>query len=48
MLVGELTKRELSQKEAEHLNSDVGEGGAGLEQGPVYELVATAVRIPRD
>ncbi len=45
-LVGALTRRELSQQEAEHFNSDVG-GTGSFEAGVVYEIVATAVRIPR-
>ena len=46
-LVGALVQRELSEEQASHFNSDAGEEGAGLRAGPVYELVASSVRVPR-
>ena len=47
LLSGQLVQRDLSQEEAAHFNSDIQDGGATLSAGPVYEIVADAVRVPR-
>ena len=46
-LVGELVRVERSDAEAAHLADDLGETSASISAGPVYEIVASAVRIPR-
>lgn len=47
ILTGQLVRRELSAEQAAHFNADVGDDGSTLSPGPVYEIVADAVRIPR-
>ncbi len=45
-MAGELVRRELTEEQAEHLSADLGEDEA-VQPGIVYEIVATAVRVPR-
>ena len=47
MFVGEVVEKELSKKEAEHFAEDMGEASAAVAPGKTYEIVATAVRVPR-
>lgn len=44
-LVGELTKREITDAEAQHLSADLGEKGS-IQSGLLYEVIATSVRVP--
>lgn len=44
-LQGELVRFDMSEEQAEHLNSDI--GSDTLEAGPVYEIVATSVSVPK-
>ena len=44
-LSGRLVKRQRSEKEAAHYADDA--PGAELAAGPVYEIVADAVRVPK-
>ena len=44
-LLGELVEREVSEAEARHFAEDL--GGAEVPAGKRYEIVASAVRIPR-
>ncbi len=44
-LMGELVQREVSEAEARHFAEDL--GGAEVPAGKRYEIVASAVRIPR-
>jgi hypothetical protein len=45
--VGEIIEKELSKEEAEHFTQDMGEASAAVSSGKTYEIVATAVRVPR-
>ncbi len=45
-LLGELTLRDLSPQQAEHYNADMADSGE-LKPGQQYEIVATAVRVPK-
>ncbi len=45
-IVGELVVRQLSTKQAEHYNKDLGKSAA-VNSGSAYEIVATSVRVPR-
>ena len=45
-LAGELVTKELTGKQADHFNQDVGEKGA-FKPGITYEIVADSVRIPK-
>ena len=47
MFVGEVVEREVTKKEAEHYAEDIGEASAAIAPGKTYEIVATAVRVPR-
>ena len=47
MFVGEVIEKELSAEEAEHFTKDMGEASAAVTPGKTYEIVATAVRVPR-
>ena len=47
MFVGEVVEIELSTEEAEHFTKDMGEASAAVAPGKTYEIVATAVRVPR-
>lgn len=47
LLVGELERVELSKEQAEHLESDLGSADTGLTPGPQFEIVASAVRVPK-
>lgn len=46
-LVGEVIEKEMSREEAEHFAEDMGEASAAVTPGKTYEIVATAVRVPR-
>lgn len=46
-LYGVLEKREMTQKQADHLSEDAGEPGA-FARGPAYEIVAVSVRVPTE
>ncbi len=46
-LVGELKQVEVSEEQAEHLKEDLGSADADIAPGPQFEIVATAVRVPR-
>ena len=45
-LAGTLKKRELSAEEADHYSKDLDDEGS-VRAGSTYEIVATAVRVPR-
>ena len=47
MFVGEVTEKEMTKEEAEHLAEDMGEVSAAVAPGTTYEIVASAVRVPR-
>lgn len=47
MFVGEVVEKELTKEEAEHFTEDLGEASAAVAPGKTYEIVATAVRVPR-
>ena len=47
MFVGEVTEKEMTKEEAEHLAEDMGEASAAVAPGKTYEIVASAVRVPR-
>lgn len=47
LLQGRLVEKRLSQKQAEHFNSDLRDGSASLKAGVVYEIVASGVKIPK-
>ena len=44
---GEVVAREMTAEEAEHYAEDLGTEEPPVEPGMVYEIVATAVRVPR-
>lgn len=46
-LAGEFTTRELSAEEAQHYASDLGSPAPVIEAGLIYEIVASAVRVPK-
>ena len=46
-LAGELQRRDVSADQADHYNEDMKAESAVVEPGPQYEIVATAVRVPR-
>ena len=46
-LAGELVRRNRSAAEAKYYAADIGGPSTAVAAGPVYEIVATAVRIPR-
>ncbi len=46
-LVGELRQVELTEEQAAHLEDDMGSDDALVTPGPQFEIVASAVRIPR-
>ncbi len=45
LLLGELVRKEVSEAEARHFSEDL--GGAEVAAGKRYEIVASAVRVPR-
>lgn len=45
-IVGNLIATERTKKQAKHFSGDIGENDA-LKSGPVYEIMATSVRVPR-
>lgn len=47
-LVGEVVARDVSAEEAAHFADDLGETEESVRPGKVYEIVATAVRIPKE
>lgn len=46
-LVGELRQVELSAEQAAHLEDDLGAADAAIPAGPQFEIVASAVRVPK-
>lgn len=46
-LVGELKRVELSEEQAAHFEEDLQSAGAKVAPGPQFEIVATAVRVPK-
>ena len=47
MFVGEVIEKELTPEQAEHFAEDMGEASAAVAPGKTYEIVATAVRVPK-
>ncbi|MFK7958053.1 MAG: DUF4920 domain-containing protein [Lysobacterales bacterium] len=47
-LAGQLVKREISAEQAQHYRADLGGAGPTIEAGLVYEIIASAVRVPTD
>ena len=47
MFVGEVVEKELTPEQAEHFAKDMGEASAAVAPGKTYEIVATAVRVPK-
>lgn len=47
-LVGELRRVELSEKQAAHLEEDLRSANADVRPGPQFEIVASAVRVPKN
>ena len=47
MFVGEVIEKEVTKEEAEHFAEDMGNASASVAPGKTYEIVATAVRVPR-
>lgn len=47
-LVGELKRVELTEEQAAHYKSDLGSADVNVAPGPQFEIVATAVRVPRN
>ena len=45
--VGEVIEKEMTKKEADHYAEDMGEASAAVAPGKTYEIVATAVTVPR-
>ena len=45
--VGEVIEKEVTKEEAEHFAEDMGNASASVAPGKTYEIVATAVRVPR-
>ena len=45
-LAGELQRKDVSVDQADHYNEDM-KAESVMEPGPQYEIVATAVRVPR-
>lgn len=43
-MIGELSRREISDSEAKHLSADLGEKGS-IQSGILYEIIATSVRV---
>lgn len=46
-LVGDVVAREVTAEEAAHYADDLGDDAPPVKQGEVYEIVASAVRVPR-
>lgn len=46
-LIGELKRVELSEEQAAHLEEDLQSDAADVAPGPQFEIVATAVRVPK-
>lgn len=47
-LVGKLKRVELTEEQAAHFKSDLGSADVDIAPGPQFEIVATAVRVPRN
>lgn len=47
MFVGEVVEKELTPEQAEHFAEDMGEASAAVAPAKTYEIVATAVRVPK-
>ena len=45
--VGEVIAKDVTEAEAEHFAEDIGDDAAHVRPGRTFEIVATAVRIPR-
>ena len=45
-LVGDVVAREVTAEEASHYADDIGADAPPVKQGEVYEIVASAVRVP--
>lgn len=46
ILAGQLIQKEMTQKQAEHFNSDLQANSDTIKPGVVYEIVADSVQIP--
>ena len=46
-LVGELRQVELSEDQVAHFEEDMGAADTGVAPGPQFEIVASAVRVPK-
>ncbi len=46
-LVGELRQVELTEEQATHLEDDLGSADLDVAPGPQFEIVASAVRVPK-
>lgn len=46
-LVGELKQVELTEEQAAHLEEDMGSADVAVTPGPQFEIVASAVRVPK-
>lgn len=46
-LTGNLVQKQISQKQADHFNSDLQDRNNPIQVGRVYEIVADSVRIPK-
>ena len=46
-LVGKLRQVELTEEQAAHLEEDMGSNGVDVAPGPQFEIVASAVRVPK-
>jgi hypothetical protein len=46
-LVGKLRQVELTEEQAAHLEEDMGSTGVDVAPGPQFEIVASAVRVPK-
>ena len=47
-LVGELKRVELTEEQAAHFKSDLGSTDVDVAPGPQFEIIASAVRVPRN
>jgi hypothetical protein len=46
LIEGELVQKEMSEEQAAHFTADLQTKSDAIKAGPVYEIVATSVRIP--
>ena len=47
-ILGELKRVELTEKQAAHLEEDLGSVEANIAPGPQFEIVAASVRVPKN